>query len=109
MTVKAIVETPLGHRVRLTLERWSHIVRQHPPMIEHQDEVLEALRSPEKAYRGPRNEIALLRRGLVLGGEELYVVVYYRPLDEDAFVLTAHPISWRRAQRKFRKWREVMP
>ena len=106
--LKASATTPLNHNMRLTFERWYHIIRQHPEMAHFQNEIERALTSPDEIYRGRHGEFAVLKRdAIVLKKKRLYVVVYYKPTPGDAFVLTAHPMSSKGVRKKFRKWQKV--
>lgn len=47
-----IVSSHSGVAVRLTQERWEHILRHHPEMSGQQDRVLQALADPELIQEG---------------------------------------------------------
>lgn len=74
-----------GRRIRLTPERWMHIVESHEEMAGLYYEVLEAIANPDKIYAG--NEGALIALRQWQHGKHLVVV--YRELLTDGFVITA--------------------
>ena len=74
-----------GVPIRLTGERWSHILENHPEMSDHRDQVLETVERPDMILQGGRGE--LLAASIVV--PEKYLVVAYRELARDGFIITA--------------------
>jgi len=74
-----------GTVIRLTDERWAHITDEHGELHGLESEVLAALADPVRVLKGAEGEL-LAVRGLDLGK---YVVVVYRELEDDGFVITA--------------------
>ena len=74
-----------GIPIRLTDERWSHIVEEHTELIESRTEVLTTIEDPIRIVAGGAGELLAIRN-LELG--KLLVVVY-RELVSDGFVITA--------------------
>ncbi len=83
MTETAISKT--GCPIRLTDERWVHITEEHAELAGHRRDVLEAIAEPERILSG--NEGELLATRAQQDGKILVVV--YRELSEDGFVITA--------------------
>lgn len=52
-----IVYSQNGVPIRLTTERWRHIMQRHPEMAEQQDHVLETLAQPELIQQGDDSEL----------------------------------------------------
>ena len=79
------VFSPFGVLVRLTDERWQHIVNNHHELRDLRDHVLGVVEHPEKVVAG--------REGELLGVQEhwpgMWLVVVYRQLDGDGFIITA--------------------
>ena len=74
-----------GKTIRLTDERWVHIVEGHPEMAGYLNEVLLAIDSPDLVVEGGNNELlALIYKRL----DKLLVVVY-KETDNDGFIITA--------------------
>ncbi len=74
-----------GCLVRLTEERWSHIIDEHGELSGWRDELLRTVVDPERVLAG--NEGALLAVRTVEPGK--WLVVVYREIEEDGFVITA--------------------
>ena len=74
-----------GVAIRLTEERWDHITDEHGEMAGLHLEVLEAISDPIRVVAGGEGELLAVRE-LELGK---YVVVVYRELGDDGFVITA--------------------
>jgi hypothetical protein len=75
-----------GVPIRLTDERWLHIVEEHSELAGLLESVLEAVESAEWVYAGSAGE--LLAAKAVAAGK--YLVVVYRETDAgDGFVITA--------------------
>ena len=74
-----------GVLVRLTEERWSHIIDEHGELSGLRAELLRTVSDPEKILAG--NEGALLALRTV--EPEKWLVVVYREIEEDGFIITA--------------------
>jgi hypothetical protein len=74
-----------GIPIRLTAERWAYITEQHCEMAGWQDEVLETVFQPERILAGSDGECLAVRQ--VEPGK--WLVVVYRELIDDGFVITA--------------------
>lgn len=86
-----IVKSKNNVSLRLTLERWKHIVLRHPEMDGQKDRVLEALIDPDFIQRGDYGELIAIRfyDKTPLTSKHL-VVVYKEVVDADGFVITAY-------------------
>lgn len=80
-TVMAVSQTP----IRLTAERWAHIVEEHCELAGLRLEVLETVARPEAVLAGGAGEF-LATRELAPGR---HLVVVYRELQQDGFIITA--------------------
>jgi len=74
-----------GLRIRLTDERWSHITEEHCELAGYRLEVLQTVADPERILAGAAEELLALRQ--VERGK--WLVVVYRELGDDGFVITA--------------------
>jgi hypothetical protein len=74
-----------GIAIRLTEERWDHITDEHGEMAGLRLDVLETISNPIRVVAGGEGELLAVRE-LELGK---YVVVVYRELGDDGFVITA--------------------
>lgn len=74
-----------GIPIRLTEERWKHICMMHPSLADKQKQVLATVKNPEYIFKGKGGELlavsALSKRD--------YIVVVYRELKVDGFIITA--------------------
>ena len=74
-----------GIVVRLTEERWRHIVLMHSNLADKQNQVLATVKNPEYIFKGKANELlavsVLSKRG--------YIVVVYKESANDGFIITA--------------------
>ena len=80
--------------VRLTDERWKHIVLRHPEMDEQRERVLETLGKPDIIQRGDFGELLALRFFKQTPLTSKFLVVVYKEVSlEDGFILTAYCAS----------------
>jgi hypothetical protein len=93
-----------GVPIRLTDERWCHIVENHDDLAGYYDEVLLTVENPDFVMRGYRGALVAVRSL----GRRKYLAVIYRELSrKDGFVITAFftaqisrsLIIWRKGQR----------
>jgi len=79
-----------GIPVRLTAERWSHVVRGHPEMQGQDQRVMDTVRNPERILQGDRGELLAVRfYGQTPITSKNLVVVYRETSTNDGFVITA--------------------
>jgi hypothetical protein len=91
--------------VRLTEERWRHIVDQHPEMDGQRRKVLETLVQPDMIQEGDFGELLAIRLCAETPLGEKYVVVAYREIGaEDGFILTAY-LTRRPSSRRETSWK----
>jgi hypothetical protein len=74
-----------GVLIRLTDERWAHIIFRHAELREAQSEVLSVVAQPELVVLGDTGEYSALRE--IAKGK--WLVVVYREQDEEGFIITA--------------------
>lgn len=96
-----VAQSVNGVPIRLTYERWYHIVENHDEMASFFHEVLNTIEDPEFVARGNRGTLKAVRSR----GKRTWLVVVYREISrKDGFVITAYlldakpkgPIAWRR-------------
>jgi hypothetical protein len=88
--------------VRLTDERWGHITEEHGELAEMQQQVLEAVTAPDRVLAGGAGELLAVRS--IEAGK--WLVVVYRELETDGFIITAFMT---RRNRAFEKRKQVWP
>jgi hypothetical protein len=85
--ILATVNSVNGVPIRLTEERWDHIIDRRPDMRPYFDEVLGAVEEPMFILRG--------RAGALIGvtslGRKRYLHVFYKEVSRsDGFIITAY-------------------
>jgi hypothetical protein len=75
-----------GVPIRLTDERWQHIIQEHTELTGLRDEVLKTVTDAERVLSGTGGELLAVR--MIESGKAL-VVVYRESGDADGFVITA--------------------
>jgi hypothetical protein len=98
----SILPSKNGVPIRLTDERWAHIIEEHGELADLRQEVLHTVAEPERIVEGKAEELLALRE---LADGKLLVVVY-RKLINDGFVITAFST---RKLRSFEKRKQVWP
>jgi len=98
----SVVTSKNGVPIRLTDERWAHIIEEHGELAGLRQEVLQTVAEPHRIVEGKDGEL-LATRELESGK---WLVVVYRELGDDGFVITA--FSTRRLH-AFEKRKQVWP
>lgn len=80
-----IVTSRRGVSVRLTDERWAHIVEEHNELAGLRPSVLDAVELAERILEGRRGELLAIRRR----EPGKWIVVVYREFNADGFIITA--------------------
>ncbi|MEW6607250.1 MAG: hypothetical protein AB1414_07315 [bacterium] len=76
-----------GVPIRLTYERWYHIVENHDELASYFHEILDTVEKPELIVRGNKGALKAIRNI----GKGKWLVVIYRELSRgDGFVITAY-------------------
>lgn len=75
-----------GVPIRLTSERWLHIVEHHDDLAGHYHDVLETVSVPDAVYDGDTGELLAVSKRF---GSRVLVVVYREVSASDGFVITA--------------------
>jgi len=83
MTRKVLSKNEI--HIRLTDERWTHIVEEHCELAGMQLEVLDAIANPSRILAGKKGECLAVQE--MLTGKHLVVV--YREIENDGFIITA--------------------
>ena len=79
-----------GVPIRLTYERWYHIVENHDDLASYFYEVLDTIEKPNLVVRGNNKTLKAARNF----GKRKWMVVVYRELSkDDGFVITAYVLG----------------
>lgn len=82
-TVYSINDAP----IRLTEERWEHIIDQHPYMTAYLEVMLDTTEDPEYILRGYQGTLIAVK---TLGRRKYLQVVYRELSAADGFIITAY-------------------
>ncbi|MBX3303575.1 MAG: hypothetical protein KF693_15270 [Nitrospira sp.] len=82
-----------GIPVRITHERWSHIVESHDYLAGHLDLVVETVSDPDCVVTGVKDELLAVKRYDQTAIGVKYVVVAYKEQGQDGFIITAFMTS----------------
>ena len=88
--------------IRLTDERWTHITEEHCELAGMRLEVLETVAMPSRIFAGGAGELLAVREV----EPDKWLVVVYREIEYDGFVITAfltRRIGW------FTKRKQIWP
>ena len=89
-----IVYSRNGVPIRLTGERWQHIMTRHPEMKDQRERVLQTVTEPDLIQEGDYGELLAIRFYAETPLTSKYLTVVYREIGaEDGFVLTAYLTS----------------
>lgn len=76
-----------GVPIRLTYERWYHIIETHDDLASYFFDVLGTIENPEVIVRGNKGTLKAIRNM----GKDNWLVVIYREISKtDGFVITAY-------------------
>ncbi len=82
-----IVHSVNGVPIRLTYERWYHIIENHDDLASHFFDVLETIEKPEFVTRGNQGTLKATKN---VGKGKWLVVIYREVSKKDGFVITAY-------------------
>ena len=90
-----------GVPIRLTYERWFHIVENRQDVAGYYEDVLATIENPDVVLRGYRGTLIAVRNY----GRRRYLMVVYRQVSaDDGFIITAYFTS--KLDRKQVVWRK---
>jgi hypothetical protein len=76
-----------GVPIRLTTERWFHIVENHDELAGYYDAVLETVGDPDLVLPGHGKSLIAIRN---YGRRRYLYVIYCQVSQEDGFIITAY-------------------
>ena len=75
-----------GVPIRLTDERWEHIIDGHANLVNYRDDVLDVVQNPDEVRYGYGGTLIALRGY----GRQRYLAVIYKEIStDDGFIITA--------------------
>ena len=100
-----IVQSKNEVAIRLTRERWTHIVERHPEMDGQRQRVLETVSDPEMIQQGDFEEYLAIRFYNETPLTSKFLVVVYKEIARtDGFILTAY-YSGKPSERRRTLWK----
>jgi hypothetical protein len=99
-----VVISKAGVPVRLTDERWFHIVENHDEVAGYYDQVLEAVEDPDLILQGYGGALIAAK---ALGRRNYLMVIYRELRRKDGFIITAYFTS--EVPRRRIRWRKGQP
>lgn len=87
-----VAQSVNGVPIRLTYERWYHIVENHDDLASMFHEVLDTVQKPDFVARASHGALKAIRN---MGGKRWMVVAYREVSRRDGFVITAYLVSKR--------------
>ena len=111
--VIAVVRSTNNVPIRLTEERWLHIIEYHRELEPFQPEILLAIVEPDKLYFSPPKlkpnfaAVKVFVRLVKFGLAKNLVVHYREVLPSNGFILTALVMSDKRLNQRFKLWRRL--
>ncbi|MBE7549324.1 hypothetical protein KsCSTR_29940 [Candidatus Kuenenia stuttgartiensis] len=98
-----IVKSINGVPIRLTDERWVHIVENHDDLAGYYDEVLNTIESPDYVVKGYAQALIALKES---GENRFLAVVYKETSNDDGFIITAYFTSKIKLEREVIVWQQ---
>ena len=86
--------------IRLTEQRWFHIIENHDDLAAYSDEVLRTVEEPDYIIQGYRGAFIALRKV----EEGKFLAVVYKEFESDGFVITAYFTRKIRLEREAILW-----
>ena len=114
--IVGVVRSVNGVPIRLSEERWSHILKGHRELRDFQVEVLLTVLRPEAVYRSPPDPergpqfaaVRMFARLRTIGLADNLVVHYREVSVDDGFILTSYLMSDGRLSGRFRDWTRLI-
>jgi len=98
--VKSINNVP----IRMTEERWFHIVENHDELAGYYDEVLRTVEEPDIVIKGYRGALIALKKF-----NKKYLAVIYKELNpNDGFIITAYFTSKIKLEKEETVWKRKL-
>jgi hypothetical protein len=84
--ILGIADSVNGVPIRLTDERWEHILDSHPELASYRETILDAVENPDYILTSRRGSLAAV---VVLGRKAFLHVFYVEKGRHDGFILSA--------------------
>ena len=98
-----IIKSKNGIPIRLTAERWLHIIENHDDLAGYYDSVLNTIEEPDYVIKGYKEALIALKE--IKKGTFL-AVVYKEISKEDGFIITTYYTSKIKLEKEAIVWRK---
>ena len=99
-----IVQSINSVPIRLTEERWIHIIENHDDLAGYYDVILTTIENPDYVIHGYGDAFIALNKQVL---EEKYLAVIYKEIDEnDGFIITAYFTSKIKPEKEVIVWKQ---
>ncbi len=88
-----IIKSFAGKDIRLTSERWGHILESHDYMAGYEDLVIQTISEPEYIVKGWVNEKIACKNFKNTHLGEKWMIVIYKEDSKDGFIISAFMTS----------------
>ena len=86
-----IIQSKNNVPIRLTIERWDHIIRRHPELEGQKERVTQTVADPDLVQQGDFGELIAVRFYETTPLTSKYLVIIYKEvLNSDGFIITAY-------------------
>ena len=94
-------------RIRLTEERWNHIIEAHPELKEFKENLIAIIKTPDNLlFNDFTNQYIFIKSFDKFITDTLILCV--RKMNDEGFIITSHPISKKRITRIMKKWKKCI-
>lgn len=94
--------------IRLTEERWNHIVKRHPEMVNYEPLISKTINNPDEVYIDDSKSYILIKRWSRDEFITDWLIAYITIKSEtDGFVKSLHGTSNKLLKKRKKKWQQV--
>jgi len=93
MSTIATAKSKNDKKIKLTAERWFHIIESHDYMAGYFHDVLETINNPEYVIAGKKEELLATKFYEKTHISSKYLIVVYKETNKEGFVITAFMTS----------------
>ena len=98
-----IIESKNGVPIRLTAERWPHIIENHDDLAGYYDNVLNVVEEPDHIIKGYKAAFIVLKE---IEKGKFLAIVYKERSKEDGFIITSYFTSTIKLEKEAIVWRK---
>ena len=100
-----VVKSKNGAPIRLTNERWGHIIKNHPEMADQREKILETVNKPHMIQQGDMQTLIASKYYPKTPLTDKFMSVVYKEIGTaDGFILTAY-FTGRLSERRIIIWK----